>query len=341
MEQKSVSSQYSHLGHSETGKRSAVVLSVFLLLGFMFAFPKLTLEASREGLLLWFRTLLPTLLPFMILSNFLIRFNCIEKILNPFRKIWAAILGLSPYGAYAYLLGLLCGYPMGAKLTADLYSQKFISKKEAEYLLTFANNASPMFICTFVVLECIGHEELLLPSFTILYLSDYLCSLFFRAYYRTESNNERFCVSFDRQDKNKKMETSPTYPLGTLIDASIMNGFETITKLCGYILLFSILAKAINQFWYLAPMGKYLLLGTVEISTGLAQIAASTLSFPWKFSLLLSFTSFGGICILFQTKGVLNQSHLSLRPYLAGKALNFVLTFGLSWSYLLLTQLVH
>lgn len=67
----------------------------------------------------------------MILSNFLIRFNCIEKILNPFRKIWAAILGLSPYGAYAYLLGLLCGYPMGAKLTADLYSQKFISKKEA------------------------------------------------------------------------------------------------------------------------------------------------------------------------------------------------------------------
>ena len=307
MEQKSVSSQYSHPGHSETGKRSAVVLSVFLLLGFMFAFPKLTLEASREGLLLWFRTLLPTLLPFMILSNFLIRFNCIEKILNPFRKIWAAILGLSPYGAYAYLLGLLCGYPMGAKLTADLYSQK----------------------------------ELLLPSFTILYLSDYLCSLFFRAYYRTESNNERFCVSFDRQDKNKKTETSPTYPLGTLIDASIMNGFETITKLCGYILLFSILAKAINQFWYLAPMGKYLLLGTVEISTGLAQIAASTLSFPWKFSLLLSFTSFGGICILFQTKGVLNQSHLSLRPYLAGKALNFVLTFGLSWSYLLLTQLVH
>ena len=233
------------------------VLSVFLLLGFMFAFPKLTLEASREGLLLWFRTLLPTLLPFMILSNFLIRFNCIEKILNPFRKIWAAILGLSPYGAYAYLLGLLCGYPMGAKLTADLYSQKFISKKEAEYLLTFANNASPMFICTFVVLECIGHEELLLPSFTILYLSDYLCSLFFRAYYRTESNNERFCVSFDRQDKNKKMETSLDLPLsGTLIDASIMNAIRNHHQTLRIHTAFFHLSKSHKPILVLSTYGK-------------------------------------------------------------------------------------
>lgn len=308
-------------------KRKTALLAVILLLGFMFVYPSLTLEASREGLLLWFKTLLPTLLPFMILSNFLISFNCIEKILNPMRRIWAFFFGLSPYGAYALLLGLLCGYPMGAKLTADLYTQRHISKKEANYLLSFANNASPMFICTFLVLGCLGREELLFPSLVILYLSDYLCSLCFRFHYR---------IGIPRETQRKKTETSPAYPLGTLIDASIMNGFETITKLCGYILLFSILAKAIEQFWYLAPIGKYMVLGAVEISTGLAKIAASALSFPWKFSLLLSFTSLGGFCILFQTKGVLNQSNLSLSPYLAGKLMNFLFTFALSWGYLLL-----
>lgn len=324
-------------------KRKTALLFVFLLLGFMFRFPRLTLEASREGLLLWFRTLLPTLLPFMILSNLLIGFNCIERILSPFRGIWAFFFGLSPYGAYALILGLLCGYPMGAKLAADLSAQGHISQTEGNYLLTFAGNASPMFVCTFLVLECLGDERLILPAFVILYLSDYLCCLCFRRYYKIGIPREN-PVLFNRKRSfqlNKKTETSPAYPLGTLIDVSIMNGFETITRLCGYILLFSILAKAIDQFWVFAPAGKYLLQGVTEISTGLAQTASAPLPFPLKFSLLMSFASFGGICILFQTKGVLNNSPLTIGPYLAGKLLNLVFSFCLSWIYLLLIQVVQ
>src|SRR5699024_10584059 len=118
-----------------------------------------------------------------------------------------------------------------------------------------------------------------------------------------------------------KTETSSSYPTGTLIDVSIMNGFETITKLCGYILLFSIAAKAASQLLCWMPRGKYLLLGPLEISTGLFQIARSALGFPWKFSLLVSFTAFGGSCVLFQSKGVLAKSGLSILPYLAGKVL--------------------
>ena len=99
-------------------QRKVILFLVLFLLSFMFFAPETALSAAREGLLLWFRTLLPSLLPFMILSNFLISFNCIEKLLSPLRKIWAVLFGLSPCGAYVLLLGTLCGYPMGAKLTA-------------------------------------------------------------------------------------------------------------------------------------------------------------------------------------------------------------------------------
>ena len=50
------------------------------------------------------------------------------------------------YGSYALLLGLICGYPMGAKLTADLFREGKITKSEAQYLLTFCNNPGPVFI---------------------------------------------------------------------------------------------------------------------------------------------------------------------------------------------------
>lgn len=65
------------------------------------------------------------------------------------------LTGLSGEGAYAFVLGLLCGYPMGAKLTADLYHAGKISRQESEYLLTFCNNPSPAFLVTYVGQICL------------------------------------------------------------------------------------------------------------------------------------------------------------------------------------------
>lgn len=60
------------------------------------------------------------------------------------------VFGLSPAGAYVLILGLLCGYPMGAKLAHDLYIDQQISRREGEYLLTFSCNASPAFIISYL-----------------------------------------------------------------------------------------------------------------------------------------------------------------------------------------------
>ncbi len=314
-------------------QRKVILFLVLFLLSFMFFAPETALSAAREGLLLWFRTLLPSLLPFMILSNFLISFNCIEKLLSPLRKIWAVLFGLSPCGAYVLLLGTLCGYPMGAKLTATCADRDRSRTGKARYLLTFASSASPMFLCTYLVLECLGTKTLLVPVLFILYLSTYLCSVCFRIYYR---------IGFSPENRSltQKTETSSSYPPGTLIDVSIMNGFETITKLCGYILLFSIAAKAATCLFSWMPFEGFLIPGVLELSTGLFQISGSSLCFPWKFSLLLSFTAFGGLCVLFQSKGVLAKSGLSVLPYAAGKLLATVFAFLLSWMYLLLIQAV-
>lgn len=307
-------------------KRNVILGGIFLLLLFLFFFPKEALAASKQGLNLWLFTLLPTLLPFMILSNFLIHSSFIEKMLSPFAGFWKLVLGLTPYGAYVFLLGILCGYPMGAKLAGDLYGSRKISKREAEYLLTFANNASPVFISTYVAVSCLNREDLILKSLLILYLSDFLCSLFFRFWFSRKDKTEpvQSCAFAE------KKETSPAQSVAALADASIMNGFETITRLGGYILLFSILAAAISKFWPFAAAGKYFVLGITEISTGLSFLGQSRFPIEILYPLAMSFTSFGGLCILAQTKGVLGDKNLSFYPYAAGKCLNGCLTFCLA-----------
>ncbi|NCC44806.1 MAG: sporulation protein, partial [Clostridia bacterium] len=128
----------------------AAILSVVI---YLLIFPKEAFEASLSGLKLWFYTILPSLLPFLILSDFLIKTDKIPSALKYVENIFQKLLGLTSYGTYAFLMGVFCGYPMGAKLTGDLYREGKISQNEAFYLLSFANNASPMFVTSYVLLN--------------------------------------------------------------------------------------------------------------------------------------------------------------------------------------------
>lgn len=299
-------------------KRKLVVTGVLLLLLFLLRYPTEALAASREGMKLWLNTLIPTLLPFLILTGFLLHTDGIEKILSPLGVIWKKLLGLSPQGAYAFLLGMLCGYPMGAKLSFDLYRYGKISRREAEYLLTFCNNASPAFLTTYLAHVCLDDKVNLKEILMILILADFVCMLFFRfVVYRNHTSTEQTCAS--------KKETPIASSPGAIIDVSIMNGFETITRLGGYILLFSILAACISHYWPFAPLGKYLLLGTTEITTGLYQLTLSGLPFRLLYLCSMSMTAFGGLCIMAQTKSVL-EGKLSILPYAAAKCLNAAVT---------------
>ena len=86
----------------------------FLL--FLLLFPEESAESAKSGLMLWFYTLLPSMLPFMILSGILMKAGFIEKVLSFTKGFWKSVFHLSPMGGYGLLMGIFCGYPMGAKL---------------------------------------------------------------------------------------------------------------------------------------------------------------------------------------------------------------------------------
>lgn len=306
-------------------KQNFLLFLIFFLMFYLIADPSHALNAARDGLGLWLNTLMPTLLPFMILSGLLLQTGVIEKLLTPLSFFWKWVFGLTPWGAYAFLLGMLCGYPMGAKLTGELYGTGKITKREAHYLLTFCNNASPVFLSAYLVLTILARPDLLFPTFAIIYLSNSLCALGFRLYYRP-MHHFLPCMVI-------KKETSSVSSSGNWIDVSIMNGFETITKLGGYILLFSLLNAAIKNLWTAENLLQDIILSLTEISTGLNHLKSASLPFPLKYALAAAASSFGGVCILAQTRSVILEQGLSLLPYLAGKLLNLVLTFLIALAY--------
>lgn len=220
---------------------------------------------------------------------------------------------------YVFLLGLLTGYPMGAKLTADLYYAGKISRQEAEYLLTFCNNPSPAFLITYVGHICLEGKLHIGFLVGILFLSDMICMCFFRFTVYRKNSLLSFCTP-----KTSEQE----YTSAGLLDFVIMNSFETMAKLGGYILMFSILSAAISHFWYLPAQGKYILLGLIEVTTGLHGLLLSGFSYSLRVLLALCMSAFGGFCIMAQTKSVLGKE-LSLHPYASAKCMNAAVTAAL------------
>ena len=63
------------------------------------------------------------------------------------------------YGGFAFTMGLISGYPVGAKIVSDFREKRLITKDEGERLLCFTNNSGPLFILSTVGIALFGDTK--------------------------------------------------------------------------------------------------------------------------------------------------------------------------------------
>ena len=304
-------------------KRYFTSLCVIALFVLMLLFPQPVFKGASSGLLLWFNVILPTLLPFMIISNLLIGTRAIDAISKVFGPVMCRLFGVTRYGSFAIIAGFLCGYPMGGKVTADLVRKQYITWQEGQYLLSFTNNTSPMFIISYVVWQNLKDTSRTMPALLILILSPILCSFLFRIYYRPGARiHSSGCPPL------------PKAAAASLMDSCIMNGFETITKVGGYIMLFSILIALLQKLPLDHFLFSLLLLPSLEMTNGIPLLCASPLSADACFVLSLALTSFGGWCSVAQTRSMVQGARLPITPYLIEKLITTLVTSLLAYTYI-------
>lgn len=300
---------------------------VFLCL--MLLFPTATLTGASSGLLLWFQKILPVLLPFVIISGLIIRLGLIMPITKLLYPVFKLFFPVSPNGCYPIFLGFLSGLPMGAKTVADLMEQKKISPQEGRYLVCLCNNASPMFLLNYIAASELGMPELGLPLCIILYLSSILSS-------RLACSPKRFTTSqqYTAVHAAELDEKPSACSLFAQLDHAILDGFTVVTKIGGYVILFSIL----SSYFMLLPLSaliRAIFICILEITTGVHQMSLVSLSLPTKFFFITIFTAFGGLSGLAQTQSVIASSGLSIGSYFRAKLINAIFAAFISILYLL------
>lgn len=309
-------------------------LTTILLFLCMLVRPTEVFHGAENGLLLWFRVVLPTLLPFIMITNLLLYTDGISYIAHLLGPVLGPLFRLSDAGCFVVVVGFLCGYPMGAKTTADLRTTGRISESESRYLLSFCNNTSPIFILNFIVWKMLQQPSFAIPAIFILFLAPMLCSVLFRRYYKIQYTTGQNSVS-----SMKSKTTVSTSSDGSvlhdfaMLDSSISNGLEAIVKVGGYIILFAVLIELLETLPMSLPVP---LLATLEITTGIQLLAASSMPFIWKSTSVLALTAFGGWCSIAQTMSMVRHTDLKLFPYIIQKLITAMVTSLLCMLYIVL-----
>ncbi len=280
----------------------------FLLLTyFILTHSDASLHYAFYGFTLWYSKMIPSLLPFMILSGILVRMNLtglFSRLLHPIlKRLFLCHEQLS----YGMMMGFLCGFPMGARTAADLLRSGRITLKEAEFLLAFCNNIGPVYFSSFVI-PLLGIQTPAPVLFGMYGIPLIYGMVLRRTIYRQISAENKISVEVNGRADD----------LLTATDASIQAAIQSILMLCGYMILFNIL-NLLPHFLmpglhiYLAPL--------LEITGGLSMLGEQLPLYS------LCILPFGGLSCIAQTYSMIKGTGLSIQKYTMHKLFLTIITF--------------
>ncbi len=291
-------------------------LSLYLIF-LMLRYPALSLEYASTGLTLWFTKMVPTLLPFMILSGIMIRMNLTERFVGLLHPLLHRIYGTSRNGSYTIIMGFLCGFPMGARIVGELYEQHKLSREESALLLSFCNNIGPIYFLSYVVptlgIDKPGRPFLLMYGIPLLY--GFLLM-------RIRPWMTRKVSSCENHPEARSLQARQPGSCSLLaaIDASVLSGLTGIARLGGYMVFFNLLTIVFQPFQHVNTNILNIYRCLLEITSG---IDCSGRSINYAILILLPF---GGFSCIAQTYSMIRQTDLSLRPYVYHKTVQTAVT---------------
>ena len=301
------------------------IIPVFILFfnAIMIIFPKEIFLGAKNGLEIWFNTVVPSVLPFMITINILVGLGVPRVIGRLIQPVTLRLFRLTGTQAFVLLVGLTAGFPLGLKLTAQLYRSGEITKPEAYRLMLFCNNAGAMFVtgtvgAGFFSSAKAGYYILLcgvLSVFTLVCLS----GIFSPA--AAPAHTPVHIKHFDQALLSSAMENAGR---AALFIGGYIILFSVLMQVCDTLHLFDAPARVLALLGLDKQLSKAAAAGFFEMTNGCQYAAGGGRANIITAAVLCGW---GGLSVYAQSIQFLGGTDLSCIPYIAGKALTALLCF--------------
>ncbi|MBO5043148.1 MAG: hypothetical protein J6D87_09295 [Clostridia bacterium] len=313
-------------------------ISFGLLCGFCFLLVLRNSEAAVKymgrGLSLCAETVIPSLFPFMVLSELLVASGAGEALGRLLAKPMKWLFGLSGAGCSAVVLGSMCGFPIGASTAVALYDKNVISKRECEHLLTFSNHPSSAFLVTAVGVSLFQDRRLGLILYLVVLGSAFFMGFILRFFLRGKE-----C---DGASGEHPHFPSGLHPGGiTMLTDAVSHAAVNMLTVSAYVVFFSaltgVIATALSDMGHITPTLFACICGFFELSGGVsasAGLATQTSSVLLPIVLTAMIAGWSGLSVHCQILSLCGGRGLSFKPYFIAKALQSILCGLLMWGIL-------
>ena len=294
--------------------------------------PNICIQYAISGAKLFFNAIFPSLFPFLVIINIIISYDGIHIYSKLLGNLICKPLKLPKECNFALLVSVLCGYPLGARYTCDLYEKNIINLFTCERLLNIASNASPLFI-----MGAVGTSMMLSPKIGYLLLLSNILSCLFMGLI-IPSKGSYFKIK-NRSSNFPKMDP-PNLNIGMILKSSIEDAIKNSFNIGGFIVVFSVITGMIkdNAIFHIVfnrlsvitgSSGDFiegLLLGMLEMTNGCYLISSSNSSLYVKLPVLSFLIAFSGLSIISQVYSYTSKYDVSIKKYITRKFIQAVIS---------------
>lgn len=309
------------------GKRKVSVwLILYILCGLVFM-PSVCIAAARGGVELCLGVVVPSLLPFFICSKMLVQNGFARYISRPMQFIMRPLFNVPGCGAFALVVGVLSGCPVGAKTVTELLKDGLCTKSEAQRMVCFCNNSGPLFIMGAVASGMLGYERI----GGLLYASHVFSALLVGV-----------CMSFYRRGDVLVSASAPKRDERATFSSVVAESVSLMGYVCGFVIFFAVVVAILKQSGMIDIIGGMsadktclggMIYGAFEMTNGISALGAGriTASTLCAASFVLGF---GGLSAILQVRGIISEYGLSTAVFAAAKLAQGAISAFVTWAML-------
>lgn len=309
--------------------------------------PDVYVASALEGVKLWALVVLPSLLPFFFFTSLLAKIGATERMARTLKKPCRKIFGTSGYAAYALLMSILSGYPVGAKIIGDLGENGLIDETDATKMSAFCSTSGPLFIVGSVGVGMFGSAAAGKLLFIVHAISALITGLIFRFFGRTEITTTRTNKNAPKSCRPQVSPAKTRAANGNALYDCVYSSVISIATVGGFICVFYVVADIFQNLDLLRPIWKTLFFvtkneplsrafsyGLIECTRGCKMLALCGLS-TYSLAFASSLITFGGVSVLIQSVCFLKKANVKIPVFLLAKtiqtAISFLLTLALTF----------
>lgn len=320
---------------------STISLVLLCVMFVIISSPLVFTNGTIEGLKLFVFSVLPGLFPFMLLTKLLTELGVIFKFSQKLDKFSYKVFGTPGVSMYAFLMSILSGYPIGAKIISDLYKKELISEKDAQKMSIFCTTSGPIF-----VIGTVG--SIMLKSYllgVIIYVSHILSSIVLGVLsnlFSYKTSNSLKTISTNYIVITKKQNILGVCISDTINSLFVVGAYITlfylISELLTLLKIFSVLKVLIclclQKIGISGTLVEGILYGIIEVTRGTKVLSDFGGTMPAVLSCGL--ISFSGISIIMQSLVFLKEAKIKTHTFIIAKCVHSILSMLLCYILLLI-----